>query len=165
VRLYMMVGLWLGGRAGAGWRGAGRARGRSTQPGATRPRTHGARQGGARTVARPRASSRAPRSAEGDRGRCGTRCWGQGERLRRDASKAAQGGGQHGATGVACRVCVQRRLGAWHVPVSRADERATAVASVGAQQGQSMSAERERQRERERERERSGRRSGFCAPD
>ena len=36
------------------------------------------------------------------------------------------------AHGVACRVCVQLRAGARHVLVSRADERVTGVANVGA---------------------------------
>ena len=127
-----MVDLGLGGRAGAGWRGAGRARGRSTQPGAIRPaRTGHGRVGRALSLGLELLLELLdlPREIEGGAARVvGVRA----SALRRDARKAAQGGGRYGETGVACRVCVQLRLGAWHVPVSRADERATAVASVGA---------------------------------
>ena len=125
-----MVDLGLGGRAGAGWRGAGRARGRSTQPGAIRPaRTGHGRVGRALSLGLELLLELLdlPREIEGGAARV--------VGVRASACNGTPAGRHRavgGATGVACRVCVQLRLGAWHVPVSRADERATAVASVGA---------------------------------
>ena len=102
------AGWWVsgwGGRAGAGWCGAGRARGRSTQPGATRyARTGHGRVGRALSLGLELLLELLdlPREIEGGAARVvGVRASAcNGTPARRHMAVG-------GATGVACRGCVQ----------------------------------------------------------